>query len=225
MLATLVIGAMLVASPVLAAQPSKGFVTYSVTLSTPKGQHSVTVNETVKPASKAGFSDLVLQLIGTEQNLTYARFVNSSYPLFPYLPSIATQHFDYSYGNKYSIHVNVTYSGTKTVTFKGSQYTLDVLTFSASGSNGTRTVNIAGTVDTFPSELVYSVDAGNGPIQLHLVLQATNLPLTAGSTMTTAAYVGAGLGIGALSIGGAFLIRRRGKRAKEQGDRPLHWVD
>jgi hypothetical protein len=224
MLATVAITAMLLASSALAAQPSKGFVTYKVTLSTPMGQHSVTVNETVKPSPKAGYSDLVLQLVGTEQNFSYARFVNSSYPLFPYLPSLATQSFDYSQG-KYSVYVNLTASGTKSVTFKGTQYTMSVLTFTASAENGTKSVKVNGTVEAFPSALVYSVEVGKGPIHLQAVLQATNLPLTQGSTMTTAAYVGAGLGIGALSVGGAFLIRRRGKKTKEQGDKPLHWVD
>jgi hypothetical protein len=224
MLATVAVTVMLLASSAFAAQPSKGFVTYKVTLSTPMGQHSVTVNETVKPSTKAGYSDLALQFVGTEQNFSYARFVNSSYPLFPYLPSLATQSFDYSKG-KYSVHVNLTTSGTKALTFRGTQYTMSVLAFSASAANGTKSVKVNGTVEAFPSALVYSVDIGKGPIQLQAVLQATNLPLTQSSTMTTAAYVGAGLGIGALSVGGAFLIRRRGKKTKEQGDKPLHWVD
>lgn len=218
--------ALLLVSSAAASQPAKGFVTYQVSLTTPKGQHSVLVTETVGPSSRAGYSDLILQIFGTQQNLSYSRFVNASSNLFPYLPSITSRSFDYSNGTKYSIHVNLTSSGTTVVTFQGSQYTLSVLAISISGSYGPRTLRASGTVDTFPSTLVYSASFGNGTAGVEAVLQATDLPLNQPSSQaSTAAYVGAGVGIGALALGGVFLIRRRTKKVETKGEKPLHWVD
>jgi len=226
LVAGLVLVALLVGSAAAASQPVTGFVTYQVSLTSPKGQHSVIVNETVGPSAKAGYSDLVLQLFGTLQNLTYSKFVNSSEVLFPYLPSVAPQSFDYSNGTKYSVHVNVTVAGTKMVTFRGGQYTLDVLAISLSATYGTKSVEANGTIETFPSTLVYSAVVGNSTARLQAVLQATNLSLNSSAPqMATAAYVGAGAGIGALVLGGAFLLKRRERRVKNQEEKPLHWVD
>ena len=222
----LVLVALLVGSAAAASQPVKGFVSYQVSVTSPKGQHSLLVNETVGPATKAGYSDLVLQLFGAQQNLTYSRLVNSSEVLFPYLPSVAPQSFSYSNGTMYSVHVNVTAAGTKTITFRGSQYTLAVLGISFSATYGTKSVKANGTLETFPSTLVYSAVVGNQTARLEAVLQATDLPLNSSSPqMATAAYVGAGAGIGALVLGGAFLLRRRERRVKNPEEKPLHWVD
>ena len=218
--------ALLLVSSAAASQSTKGFVTYQVSLTSPKGQHSVLVTETIGPSSKAGYSDLILQIFGKQQNLSYSRFVNASDNLFPYLPSIASRSFDYSNGTKYSIHVNLTSSGTTMVTFKGSQYALSVLAISISGSYGLRTFRANGTVDTFPSTLVYSASLGNGTAGVEAVLQATDLPLNQPTSQAaTAAYVGAGVGIGALALGGVFLIRRRTKKVESREEKPLHWVD
>ena len=218
--------ALLFVSSAVASEPASGFVTYQVSLTTPKGQHSVLVTETVGPSSKAGYSDLILQVFGMQQNLSYSRFVNASENLFPYLPSITGRSFDYTNGTKYSVHVNLTSSGTTMVTFKGSQYTLSVLAISISGSYGPRTFRTSGTVDTFPSTLVYSASLGNGTTKVEAVLQATDLSLNQpASQASTAAYVGAGVGIGALALGGVFLIRRRTRKVESKGEKPLHWVD
>jgi hypothetical protein len=218
--------ALLLVSSAVASQPIRGFVTYQVSLTSPKGQHSVLVTETVGPTSQAGFSDLVLQLFGKQQNLSYSRLVNASDNLFPFLPSITTRSIDYSNGTKYSVHVTLTDSGTSVVTFKGSQYTLSVLGITISGSYGTRAFRANGTVDTFPSSLVYSASLGNGTARAEALLQATDLPLNSPSAQTsTAAYVGAGVGVGALVLGGVFLIRRRTKKVETKGEKPLHWVD
>jgi hypothetical protein len=226
LVAGLALVALLVGSTAAASQPTKGFVTYQVSLTSPKGQHSVLVNETVGPSAKVGFSELVLQLFGGQQNLTYSRFVNSSEALFPYLPSVAPQSFGYSNGTKYSVHVNVTVAGTKMVTFRGGQYALNVLAISFSATYGTRSVKANGTVETFPSALVYSAVVGNSTARLQAVLQATDLSLNSSAPqMATAAYVGAGAGISALVLGGAFLLRRRERRVKNQEEKPLHWVD
>lgn len=217
---------LLIGSSAFAVQPSTGFATYSISVVSPKGVHSVLINETVSPSTKAGYSDLVLQLLGGEQNLTYSRLVNASESLFPFLPSLGTQSFDYSNGTAYSVHLNVTTSGTTPVMFKGGQYNLNVLTVSAAASFGGRSVRTNGTVETFPSTLVYSASLGNGTARLQALLQATDLPLVSTPPQTTtAAYIGAGVGIGALVLGGAFLMRRREKKAEKQGVKPLHWVD
>jgi hypothetical protein len=225
-IAGLTLVALLLASSAVASQQVGGFVTYQLSLTSPSGQHSVLVTETVGPTSKAGYSDLILQLFGKQQNLSYSRFVNASDVHFPYLPTIATRSFEYTNGTKYSVHVNLTSSGTTMVTFKGSQYSLSVLSISISGSYGPRTYRANGTVDTFPSSLVYSASLGNGTAKVEAVLQATDLPLNQSSPQSsTAAYVGAGVGIGALALGGAFLIRRRTKKVESKGEKPMHWVD
>jgi hypothetical protein len=224
--AGLALVALLVGSAAAASQPARGFVAYQVSFTSPKGEHSVLVNETVGPSAKAGYSDLILQLFGTQENLSYSKIVNSSEILFPYLPSVAPQSFSYSNGTKYSVHVNFTAAGTTTVKFRGGQYTLNVLVISFSATYGARNIKGNGTVETFPSTLVYSAAVGNNTARLQAVLQATDLPLISSSPqMTTAAYVGAGAGIGALALAGAFLMRRREKRAKNQEEKPLHWVD
>jgi len=221
-----VLAALLVASSVAAAQPVSGFAAYKVSLSSPMVQRSMLVNESFSPSDRAGYSDLVLQFFGTQQNLTYSRLVNASEDFLPYLPSVAPQSLDYSNGTSYSLHLNVTSSGTEAVTFAGSQYTMNVLAISIAASYGNRSLNANGTVETFPSTLIYSASFGSGLDRLNAVLQATDLPLTSsGSQMPSATYVGTGVGIGAAAVVGAFLIRRRERKTKHQEDKPLHWVD
>lgn len=216
---------LLVGSSATAAQISRGFATYQVSFSSPKGGHSVTINETVSPSSKAGYQDLVLQFIGGVQNLTYSRVVNSTADLFPYVPSVTNQTFDYTNGTLYSVHVHVMVSGSTSITFKGSHYTLSVLTITATGSYGNHSASANGTVETFPSTLVYSASVGNSTDRLQAVLQNTDLPLVSGSSqMTTAAYVGAGA-VGVAALGGAFLFRRRERKVSSKREKPLHWVD
>jgi hypothetical protein len=220
------LAALLVASSVAAAQPVKGFATYKISLSSPMGQQSMLLNESYSPSDRSGYSDLVLQLIGTQQNLTYSRLVNASENFLPYLPTMALQSLDYSNGTRYSLHVNVTASGTSAVTFQRSQYTMNVLALSVAASYGNRSIKANGTVETFPSALVYSANFGGGFVRLDAVLQATNLPLTSPVSQTpNATYVGAGVGIGAVALGGAFLIRRRERKTKHPEEKPLHWVD
>lgn len=225
-IAGLAIGVLLIASSAAAAQPVSGFATYQLSFTTPKGDHSVLVNETSGPSSRAGYSDLVLQIFGEGQNLTYSKLVNASDSLFPYLPALGTQSFDYSNGTEYSIQVNLTASGTTTVTFGGSHYTLEVSSISVSASSGGRSFMTNGTVETFPSTLVYSASIGNSTTGLAAVLQATDLPLVVSSPqMPASEFVGLGVGVGATALGGAFLIRHRDRKATAQKEKPLHWVD
>jgi len=221
----LVLAAMLIASSAAAAPPAKGFAAYRISLSSPMGQRSILLNESSSPADKAGFSDLVLQLIGTQQNLTYSRLVNASEDFLPYFPSVAPQSLDYK-GTNLSLQVNVTASGTADVTFEGSQYTTKVLEISVVASYGNRSIEANGTVQTFPSSLVYSASVGSGFVHVDVTLQATDLPLnSSGSQVSGSAYVGAGVGMGAAALGGVFLIRRRERKTKQPEEKPLHWVD
>jgi hypothetical protein len=222
----LALAALLIASSAAAAQPVRGFADYRISLTYPMGQRSILLNESYSPSDRAGYSELVLQLIGTQQNLTYSRLVNASEDFLPYLPSVAPQSLDYSNGTSYSLHVNVTASGTKDVTFQGSQYSMNVLAISIAASYENRSFKANGTVETFPSALVYDISVGGGFVLLTAVLQATDLPLTLPDSQTpTATYVGAGVGIGAAALGGVFLIRRRETKTKHPEEKPLHWVD
>jgi hypothetical protein len=216
---------LLLGSSAAVGQSNRGFAAYQVSITSPKGMHSVLINETVGPSNKAGYSDLILQFIGTEQNLTYSRLVNASVDFFPYLPAVANQSLQYNNGTAIRIQVDVTSAGTTSVTFKGSQYNLNVLTVSASVKFGNESAKANGTVETFPSTLVYSASVGNSTDKVQAVLQATDLPLNGPSQMATAAVVSAGIGIGAVAIGGVFLLRRREHRSPTQGEKPLHWVD
>lgn len=225
LLVALAVALMFTSASVVAAQPSTGFATYKITVNTPMGGHSLLVNETVKGSDKPGFSDVILQLTGTTQNLTYSRLVNSSMAFLPYLPTIPSQSFDYS-NKTFRVHVNFTEEGTEPVSFQGSNYTLTVYGISLLGTYGNRTFSAAGSIDAFPSSLVYSVSLTSGILfQGSAVLQRTNLQLNQASTsMSAVAYVGVGLGAVGVAAA-ALMVRRRDRRAKVQEQKPLHWVD
>ena len=213
-------------SAALAAQPTTGSASYKITISSPMGSHSVLVNETVKGSDKAGFSDLILQLTGATQNLTYSRLVNSSEALLPYMPTAPSQSFEYNNGTL-SVHANITQGTPASITFGGSTYAMTVYDISLAGSYGNRSFVAVGAIETFPSSMVYSVVISSGILfQARVVLQGTDLPLSQPSTATsTAAYAGAGLTAVGLTAAAAFVIRRRERHAKAQEQKPLHWVD
>lgn len=225
-LAALAIVLLFTGSAVLAAQPTTGFAEYKITAATPMGAHSILVNESVRGSDRAGFSDLVLQLTGATQNLTYSRLVNSSEALLPFLPTIPSQSFSYDNGT-FSVSANLTQAGTKSVTFQGSSYTMTVYDLSLSAGYGNRSFAAAGTIEAFPSSLVYSVELSSGMLfQASLVLQNTDLPLSQPSTaMATAAYAGVGVGAVGVVAAAALFVRRRERRSKAQEQKPLHWVD
>jgi hypothetical protein len=225
-IAGLALVVLLLSSSAAAAQSDREFAAYRVSVSTPKGVHSVIINETVGPSDKVGYADMILQFVGTEQNFTYSRFVNASENFFPYLPFVGNQSIQYDNGTAYRFQVNITTAGTASTTFKGTQYTMNLMTVSASVRFGNMSAKGSGTVETFPSTLVYSASVGNSTYKLQAVLQATDLSLNAPSSqMTTAAVVGAGIGVGAVAVIGAFWFRRREHRVATQGEKPLHWVD
>jgi hypothetical protein len=217
---------LLVGSSAAASQPVNGFATYKVDLTLPSGQRSMLVNETVGQSAKPGFSDLVLQLIGSQQNLTYSRLVNASTNPFPFLSSLESQSLDYSNGTTSNVHANFSAAGTTSVTFQGSQYTLNAYTFAVSASYHSMPIRVNGTLETFPSSLVYSATAGNGTVTAKVVLVATDLQLTQPATQTsTAAYVGAGVGVGGVALAVALFARRKDRKVTNQEQKPPHWVD
>jgi hypothetical protein len=213
-------------SAALATQPTTGSASYRITLSSTMGTHSVLVNETVKGSDRAGFSDLILQLTGTTQNLTYSRLVNSSEALLPFMPTVPSQSFEYS-NKTFSIHANLTQAAADSINFQGSRYTMTAYDISLSGSYGNRSFTAVGTIESFPSSLVYSVVLSSGNLlHVSIVLQGTNLPLSQPSTASaTAAYAGAGLTAVGVAAAAALVIRRRERHSKAQGQKPLHWVD
>ena len=225
-LVALAIALLFTGSAALATQPTTGSAAYRITVSSPMGTHTVLVNETVKGTDRAGFSDLILQLTGATQNLTYSRLVNSSEALLPFMPTVPSQSFEY--GNKtFSVHANLTQGTAVTVSFKGSSYAMTVYDISLSGSYGNRSFAAVGTIECFPSSLVYSVVLSSGMLfHASVVLQGTDLPLNQPSmTTSTAAYAGAGVGAVGAVAAAALIIRRRERRPKAQEQKPLHWVD
>jgi phosphotransferase system glucose/maltose/N-acetylglucosamine-specific IIC component len=218
---------LLTITPVLASGPGQQFAAYEVTATLASGQHSLLVNESISPSDKAGLSVFMLQLTGSSQNLTYSRLLNSSANLLPYFPSLPSQTLDYSNGTTYSIRVNFSSSGTTDVSFQGAQYTLHIFSISVLGFYHNQSVNARGTIEAFPSSLVYSVNvSGSGNAEVQALLQATNLPLVDSSSQSmTAAYVGAGLGVGGIALAAGLLARRRERKAAAQEQKPMHWVD
>jgi len=224
--AGLALAFLLVSASAAASQPQLGFVTYRVEATLPTGQRSMLVNESVGQSAKPGFTDLVLQLIGSQQNLTYSRLVNATTDYFPFLSSLASQSLAYSNGTAGNFNASFSATGTTSLTFQGSQYTMNVFSFVVSGAHAGMSLRVNGTLETFPSSLVYSLAAGNRTVGVQAFLVATDLPLSQSSTAApTAAYVGAGVGVGGVAIAAAFLVRRRERKAQTQEQKPPHWVD
>jgi hypothetical protein len=221
---------LLSSSAVVASNSNLGFAAYRVTVTLPGGgEHSILVNETVHGTDRVGFSDLILQVTGGEQNLTYSKLVNSSQNYFPYLTNAVSQSFDFSNGSAYAVHANFSAAGTTSVTFGGNKYALSVFDIAVAGTYRNRTVGADGTIEVFPSSLVYSASIGNEIARIVAVLQATDLPLTKppAGIGTTADYVGAGLAIGgAAAVGAALVVSHREEKAETESEKkPLHWVD
>lgn len=218
--------ALLFAGSAVAASTGDGFATYKVSVTSPMGGHSILVSETVKGSDKAGFSDVILQITGSTQNLTYSRLVNSSMALLPCLPPIPSQAFDYS-NKTVSVHANLTQAGSTTVKFQGNNYTMSVFHITLAGSYGNKSFAAVGTIETFPSALVYSVSLTTGPlVQVSVVLQGTDLALnTPSPAMAQAAVAGAGIGVVGVAAAAALFVRRRDRQSRPQEQKPMHWVD
>jgi hypothetical protein len=218
--------ALILVSPVFASQPTSGFAAYEISLTGTKMNHVATVNETLRGSDKPGFSDLILQIIGGEQNFTDSRLVNSSGDYFPYLNRLNSQSVDYANGTDIGYHASISAMGTSSLTFGGSHYILSVYRIEFSGKYGNKSYSANGTLETFPSSLVYSVTLEAGTYTVRAILLGTNLDLQQAAAVTsTAVYVGAGLSLGGLAIVATFIVTRREQKAQPNEDKPLHWVD
>jgi hypothetical protein len=96
---------------------------------------------------------------------------------------------------------------------------MTVYDISLSGSYGNRSFAAVGTIEAFPSSLVYSAELSSGILfQASIVLQKTDFPLSQPSTATaTAAYAVAGVGAVGVAAAAALIVRRRERRSKAQG--------
>lgn len=229
----------IIAPAAFAATQSTGsqYATYSVSTTTPNGTTmSATVNETITPSSTAGFSTLSLQLISAMQNFSYSKLTNSSYAMFPYVPSVGNQSFNFNTHN-YSISVSVSQTGKGSASFGGVSYTTNNYGFSVTASKaGGSPMSATGQFSTFPSGLLYSAQImANGTIPLSVHLVATNLSLNAApSSSTSSNTTGMAIagGVGSLAVGvGAFAFYKREKKggatsgSKEEEQKPLYHVD
>ena len=221
-------------SPIVAAsQTTQGYVNYQITLSSSSTTSSLTIRESVSPSSSSGFSLLTLELMGAQQNLTYSRLVNSSFPLlFPYMIYPANnQSISYQTRN-YSINLSVTQIGSSSVTFNGSSYKLTEYTFWASVSfENSTTKTVSGSLNTFPSSLIYSAQLAVNGTTAEIQLLSTNLaldPQASGSMTQTEAIAMSGIGAAGLAITAFVGVKRFGRRKHEsvQSDtKPSYWVD
>jgi hypothetical protein len=224
-LLTLALASVLLFAPLTTASVGS-FVQYRITATLPGGVRSAVVNETISSSDKPGMSVLSLAVSGSVQNLTYSRLVNATEAFFPYLTPIGSQALDYSNGTSVMLRANVTSTGTSELAFAGSNYTMDEYALTISVVYGNRTANLVGTVETFPSALVYSASLeANGMASVKVYLLSTDLQLDPqSSSVSSAAFVGAGLGVGAVALVAALLVRRRENAAAKQPRQP-HWVD
>lgn len=214
---------------VFAAQTTQGYVAYSVTLTGASGSKSFILNESVQSSSNAGSSNLILNLVGQTQHLTYSRLVNASTNLFPYLPTLGSPSLSYT-GKNYSVTLSLTPAGAGTVSFQGTSQSTKEYKLAYSATLRTSSYSGNGTVVTFPSTLIYSLTIKTDTkYEVNAILTATNLPLTdPPSSSPTAALITAGAGVGAAALVISLLIRRRRNSHVDAGTaekKPLHWAD
>lgn len=228
----LLAGLFVVLSPlvVLPVAASSGgvtnYATYNITLTNSTKTNSVVVNESITPSTN-GLSDLSLQLVSSMSNLSFSRLVNSTYAIFPVLPAVGNQSFDYQTHN-YSVAITIVQTGKGSATVSGVSYATTNYAFSVSLS-GAHQFSANGTLAVLPSGLVDSALAKAGGATVQVQLVSTNLSLNsnspASSTVRTATIAGGAsaiFGLGAL----VFYRHRSSSRASEtENDKPLYHVD
>ncbi len=215
------------AASTTSAGPTTGYVAYNIQVTDNNGTvRTASVNESVTPSSSPGDSIVLLVVRGTDSNFTYSHVVNSSLTLFPYLPTITNQSYNYS-GKSYSVAASISQQGTSQVSFQGQSYTLTDYSFSAmiSSANGSRT--ITGSLSAFPSDLVYSVAAQSNGASATVTLTATSLPLSgaAAAPALQAASAGVGLSLAAGAVALSLGVRMKRKKESAGTSPPDHWVD
>ena len=205
------------------------YAAYQVTGSAQNHSFSAVVNESAAPDSKAGFSNLTLQLSSGVGNLSYSKVINSTKVMFPYFPGTANQSLSFQYHN-YSISLAVAQVGTKSVAFQSASYSLTDYTFSVSGSKtGGTPMSATGNASVFPSGLVYSATiVANGTDTIQIQLLGTNLGLnsTSGASQTTSIAVAGGAGSILAGVGAFVFYKRKNPSTNSKTDeKPLYHVD
>ena len=203
------------------------FATYNVTLTNSTQTRSVVINESITPSTN-GMSDLALQLVSSMSNLSYSRLVNSTYAMFPILPTVGNQSFNYQSHN-YSIAISIVQTGKSSATVSGVSYTTTNYAFSANASfSGSQEFSVNGTMVILPSGLVDSAQVVYNATTFQAQLVSTNLSLgsssTTSSTMQTATIAGGAsaiFGVGAL----VFYRRRSAAHSSDNANKPLYHVD
>jgi hypothetical protein len=237
LLALFLLGSPFLVSSNASSSATQGYVTYQVTLKTPTNQTSFVVNESSVPTSQSGFVNLTLDLVSNFHSLTYSRILNtSSLPeIFPFIPGITNQSLSYQ-THGILISAQITSSGTSSVNFGGTTYSVPdyLVGLSATNSSSGQTISVNGIVLAMPSGLLYSATfqkAGNSGSALSIQLVATNLPLNdptnSASTAEGAAMVGAGL-LGAAAIAVPWKLgKKKVSAATTEGaeKKPSYWVD
>ena len=217
----------LIVLPVVASSGgSTQFAAYNITLTNSTQTRSVLVNESITPSTN-GMSNLALQLVSSMSNLSYSRLVNSSYAIFPVLPSIGNQSFSYQTHN-YTIAISIVQTGSGSVVVSGATYATTEYNFNASLS-GSHNLSVSGTLAVLPSGLIYSALLTHNGTTVQIQLLSTNLSLGANSqtsttvqTATIAGGASAIFGVGAL----VFYKRRSASRTSQNdSDKPLYHVD
>jgi hypothetical protein len=142
------------------------------------------------------------------------------------------------------VSAGITKSGTTQVQFQGHNYSLTSYSLRASLTDNSSSSSLQGTLATFPSGLIQSVNVttslptGNGSMlasplgaasaSISVKLLSTSLPLNAGTASATAQAasigIGAGAAVSALAIG--LGVRHRNKQKETVPEqKPAHWVD
>lgn len=205
------------------------YATYNIAAINSTKTISAVVNESITP-STSGLSVISLQLLSNLSNLSYSRLVNSTYAIFPILPSIGNQSFSYQTMN-YSIAFSVIETGKGSATVSGATYVTTNYTFSVNATmSGGREISATGTLAVLPSGLVDSaiVNAYGTTVQAQLI--STNLSLSQdssnSSTMQTATIAG---GASAIFGVGALVFYRHQRSVSHSSEteknKPLYHVD
>ncbi|MDG6999404.1 MAG: hypothetical protein JRN15_09855 [Nitrososphaerota archaeon] len=204
------------------------FATYNITLTNATKTTSFVVNESITPSTN-GMSNLALQLVSSMSNLSYSRLVNSTYAMFPVLPSVGNQSFSYQSHN-YSIAASIVQTGKSSATLSGAPYTTTDYAFSANASlSGSQEFSVSGDLVVLPSGLVDSAQVMYKGATVQAQLVSTNLSLSsnspASSTMRTATIAGGAsaiFGVGALVF---YKHRSTSHSSQSRNDKPLYHVD
>lgn len=252
----------LVATPLATAQSLEGlFAVYEFSVTTDAAQHTGVFRQEVLRDYGDGRVQLRTEVQTAETRLILERNVTASRARFPVLPPIL-EGFELTLArNLANLSVSLTPQGQQSVLFQGAVHAVNTTAYMLevvkANATTTQEFTLNGTVQAFTSGLLYAADgqytttgAYARRARFELVLEATNLPLDAGSAaiaffpslreqaaQTPEVVSGSGLRPEALwALGGvaaivaAFLylgLGRRRKRAVQEAppaERPPHWV-